>query len=55
MWYETRKQLPPEGVLLDVITESNDERQLIFEHNLFWLPNKEMYVYFTPKLWKEAN
>lgn len=46
---------PPAGVLLDVITESGDERQLIWDSNLWWLPDKSMYVYFTPRLWRVSE
>jgi hypothetical protein len=39
---------PPDGVLLDCITASGDQRQLIYDNGLFWLPDRSMYVYFTP-------
>lgn len=46
---------PPSNVLLDVITESGDQRQLIFDSNLWWLPDKSMYVYFLPEFWRVAS
>lgn len=46
---------PPTGVLLDVITPGGDERQLIFERRLWWLPDRAMYVYFVPTHWRRAD
>ena len=37
------------------MTESGDERELIFENGLWWLPDRSMYVYFTPKYWKRMG
>lgn len=46
--------LPPEGVLLDVITPGGDERQLITKSGLWWLPDMSMYCYFVPTFWRVA-
>jgi hypothetical protein len=47
-------ETPPEGVLLEVLTPGGDQRNLIFEDNLWWLPSKKMYVYFVPTYWRKA-
>jgi len=54
-WAVTEKKAPPEGVLLDVITETGRQTQLIFEQGMWWLEDKSMYVYFVPLFWKVAD
>lgn len=51
-WTPISDGRPPEGVLVDVITETGDERQLIYASNLWWVPDRSMYVYFTPVFWR---
>ena len=43
---------PPEGVVVEVLTPGGDQRPLIFEATLWWLPDQSMYVYFTPTHWR---
>lgn len=43
---------PPEGVVVEVRTPGGDERPLIFDDGLWWIPSREMYVYFTPTHWR---
>jgi hypothetical protein len=52
MWNLTKDKRPDDGTLCRVITEGGDERDLIFEKGLWWLPSREMYVYFTPTHWR---
>jgi len=46
----------PEGVVINTrICDENGTRnvqELIKEGNLFWFPDKSMYVYYTPNQWK---
>lgn len=53
-WSETAEQLPPEGVEV-VVMNGNYEQPLVFEGGLWWLPDRSMYVYFTPKLWRHND
>lgn len=56
MWREVKKEKPPEGVVVD--TKVDDEKgernnqKLLYSHNLWWFPNMEMYVYYTPTHWR---
>lgn len=51
-WTPIDGDVPPEGELLDVITPSGDQRQLIYESGLWFLPDRSMYVYFVPAFWR---
>lgn len=55
-WIATSEQLPPENQIVDTKVEDEkglrNEQQLIFSNNLWWLPDKSMYVYYTPTHWK---
>lgn len=53
-WTPTGEALPPEGWLLDVKQPSGVVGQLRFERNLWWLPDKSMYVYYVPTAWRLA-
>lgn len=58
-WISTSEQLPPENQIVD--TKIDDEKglrndcQLIFSNNLWWLPDKSMYIYYTPTHWKYST
>lgn len=54
MWTPLETQLPPAGTMVEVITESGDQRKLYFD-GMWWLPDKSMYVYFVPKFWRFVN
>ncbi len=54
-WTRTSEQRPTEGARCEVITESGDQRTLVFASNLWWLPDMSMYVYFTPEFWRVAS
>ncbi len=50
-WIPTESLLPPEGVEVEV--ENGGRIQtLIYDRNLWWVRDKSMYVYFTPKRWR---
>lgn len=46
---------PDDGQRCMVITESGDERELIFDRGLWYLPDRSMYVYFQPVFWRWFN
>jgi hypothetical protein len=50
-WTYTTDKLPPEGRVVTVLN-GNIEQTLVFERGLWWVPDRSMYVYFTPKLWR---
>lgn len=58
-WIPTAEQLPPENQIVD--TKIDDEKglrneyQLIFSRNLWWLPDKSMYVYYSPTHWRYST
>ena len=54
-WNRADTELPPEGEKVTVITASGDERELVFQDNLWWLPDLSMYVYFQPVFWKKEK
>jgi hypothetical protein len=53
-WIHTSEQLPPEGQPVTVMNGPN-EQTLIFDQGLWWLPDRSMYVYFTPKVWRHGQ
>ena len=56
-WTQTALERPEPGTRCIVITESGDERELIYDQNHWFLPDRSMYVYFVPVFWrvKEAE
>lgn len=53
-WMLIQTTPPPKGVLVEVKTPGGDERPLIFDSGLWWLPDRSMYVYFTPTHWRST-
>lgn len=51
-WNHVPDTLPEDGQEVEVVTESGDQRRLVYERRLWWLPDRSMYVYFTPILWR---
>ena len=55
-WIKTSEQLPPENVIVE--TKIHDEKycrnetMLIRKGKLWFLPDKSMYVYYTPTHWR---
>lgn len=52
-WTCTADKLPPEGQVVTVLNGPH-EQILVFERGLWWFPDRSMYVYFTPKLWRAS-
>lgn len=53
-WHRTELELPPEGQEV-VILNGNVEQTLVFERGLWWFPDRSMYVYFTPMIWRPLD
>lgn len=55
MWTKITDEHPPKGkVVKTKIDDENgvrNEQDLLFDNNLWWLPDKSMYVYYTPTHW----
>lgn len=50
-WRETAKELPPEGVEVEVMNGPH-VTTLKLGRGLWWFPDGSMYVYFTPRVWR---
>ena len=48
----TESSLPPEGELVDTISEGGIQAQLRRKNNLWFYEDMSMYVYYTPIMWK---
>lgn len=53
-WSKVSETLPPDDAAVEVITPGGDQRTLIYDRGLWWLPDKSMYCYFTPMFWRAA-
>lgn len=55
-WIATSERLPPENQIVDTKIEDEkgrrNEDRLVFSNNLWWLPDKSMYVYYSPTHWR---
>lgn len=51
-WKHTRKELPPEGILVDTISQGGMEQKLKRQGNLWFVKSGDMHVYYTPEKWR---
>lgn len=51
-WTRTDKQLPPEGVVVETISEGGQQQPLRLQGRLWFLPDGSMYVYYVPTFWR---
>lgn len=55
-WMSTSEQLPLENQVVDTKIDDEkgvrNEQELIYIHNRWLLPDKSMYVYYTPTHWR---
>jgi hypothetical protein len=51
-WVPTEDRLPEQGVEVDAMDSGGNVQRLVLESNLWWFPDRSMYVYFTPKFWR---
>ena len=58
-WILTSEQLPEEGIVVSTKIEDHsgirNEQNLIYQNNLWYLPDFSMYVYYTPTHWLKTN
>lgn len=54
-WYETDEALPADGQRVMTMNSVGHESELVYKSNLWWLPDMSMYVYYSPKMWKEIR
>ncbi len=54
-WTKTADQPPEPGVVVEAMDSGGHVQDLVFDRNLWWFPDKSMYVYFTPTFWKEKT
>lgn len=56
MWYRTSNVLPEDGEIVDTKIDAGrgcrNEQRLKHSHNLWWIPDGSMYVYYNPTHWK---
>jgi hypothetical protein len=53
-WHRTESDPPPTGVVVRAMDSGGHVQDLVFEGNLWWFPDRSMYVYFRPVFWTEA-
>lgn len=51
-WTPIRHGVPEDGAEVEVISPSGDQRRLVYDRGLWWLPDRSMYVYFIPAYWR---
>lgn len=56
-WRAITDEYPPRGETVDTcIMDTNgsrrNEQALVFERNLWWFPDRSMYVYYAPTHWR---
>lgn len=55
MWKLIKKENPPIGktikTKIDDVNGIRNFEELIYDGNLWWMPDKSMYVYYTPTHW----
>ncbi len=55
MWKLITEETPPANKVLKTKIDDKDgirnEQELLLDNNLWWYPDKSMYVYYTPTHW----
>lgn len=54
-WTHVSEAQPADGQAVEVITPGGDQRDLVYERGLWWLPDRSMYVYFVPSFWRTPS
>lgn len=56
MWISTEESLPPENMVVETKIDDADGcrniQPLYRKGNLYFIPEKEMYVYYVPTHWR---
>lgn len=50
-WHNTKDQLPPEGRIVDTISEGGLGQKLKRQGKLWFFPDGSMYVYYAVAKW----
>lgn len=51
-WKVTADEWPEEGVEVDSMDSGGHVQRLVYERGLWWLPDRSMYVYYRPTMWR---
>jgi hypothetical protein len=51
-WTSTEKELPPLEQVVHTMDSGGSVQDLVLSGNLWWHPDRSMYVYYVPKFWK---
>ena len=54
-WTPATRELPPEGVEVEVMAPSGHVQHLVRDGRLWWFVDRSMYVYYTPQFWREVD
>jgi hypothetical protein len=54
-WTRAEDRLPPDGVLVETISEGGMPSTLKRSGNLWFVPDGEMYVYYGVRYWREIS
>jgi hypothetical protein len=52
LWTRTSDKLPPEGVVVETLSEGGIQSLLKRSGRLWFTPDGGMYVYYTPFMWR---
>ena len=51
-WTPTARELPPNGAEVEAMDGGGHIQRLVRDGNLWWFPDRSMYVYFVPQFWR---
>lgn len=54
-WISPKNGLPPMGEVVWAMDSTGHIQQLLFDRNLWWFPDRSMYVYYVPTFWKPVE
>lgn len=54
-WIPCDRELPPDGTVVDTLSEGGVEQPLKRCQRLWFVPDGSMYVYYTPVAWRRPK
>lgn len=54
-WYRPDRYLPADGEEVETMDSGGHVQTLVFESNLWWFPDRSMYVYYVPTFWRPLD
>lgn len=54
-WHQTKHETPSDGDVVYAMDSGGHVQALLYTNNLWCLPDRSMYVYYTPVFWKEIS